>query len=478
MVASPILGQAYVARSPNAADNRMVNLYPELTPSGKTTAYLQRCPGLKLIADLGFGPIRGFWAFKDYTYVVSGFRLYSLDKTYNFKFIGNVSGTGPVSMADNGYQIFIACNGPSYIYNLNTSTLAQITDVDFPGAVTVVYLDGYFIFNEPNSQRIWSSYLLDGTQIDPLSYASAEASSDLVVSLLVQKRELWVFGTNSIEVWYNAGTSNFPLARITGAFNELGSAAAFSAAKLDNAIFWLGSDARGNGIVYQANGYSGQRVSTHSIEWQIQQYASLSDAIGFTYQQDGHSFYVLNFPTAGTTFVYDIVTSLWHERQGFKNGQFTRHRSNFAVFFNDINIVSDYENGHIYQLDPTVYQDDAYPQKWLRSWRAIPTDQNRLVRTAQHSLQLDAETGVGNNDPSSLGYDPQVMLRWSDDGGHTWSNEHWTSMGKIGATQTRAIWRRLGMTNKLRDRVYELSGTDPVKVAIMGAELIMAATNG
>ena len=71
---------------------------------------------------------------------------------------------------------------------------------------------------------------------------------------------------------------------------------------------------------------------------------------------------------------------------------------------------------------------------------------------------------------------PQVMLRWSDDGGHTWSNEHWRSMGGVGEYGKRVLWRRLGMTEKLRDRVYEISGTDPVKIAIMAAELSVEAT--
>ena len=474
---SPILGQSYVSRSMNASNNRMVNLYPEAVVDGQTKGYLQRCPGLKRVADLGFGPIRGFWTFGDYCYVVSGFRLYSLDKSYNFKFIGNVSGTGPVSMADNGTQLFIACNGPSFIYNADTGALAQITDVDFPGAVTVCYLDGYFIFNEPNSQRIWTSELLDGTQIDPLSFASAEGSPDGIRSLAVDHRELWVFGYNSIEVWYNAGTVGFPLQRIQGAFNELGSAAVFSVAKCDNSLFWLGSDARGDGIVYRADGYSGSRISTHAIEWHIQQYGNIEDAIAYSYQQDGHNFYVLNFPSAAATWVYDASTKLWHERQGFKDGVFTRHRSNFAVFFNHDNLVSDYENGHVYKFDLETYQDDAYPQKWLRTWRAIDTDRNNLKRTVQHSLQVIMETGVGTNGPDEQSYDPQVVLRWSDDGGHTWSNEHWVSVGKIGATQARAIFRRLGMTLKLRDRVYELSGTDPVKIAIMGANIEMGQTS-
>jgi hypothetical protein len=283
-------------------------------------------------------------------------------------------------------------------------------------------------------------------------------------------------------------------------------------------------------MVYRNQGYTAIRISTHAIEYAIQNYAVLTDAIAYTYQQEGHSFYVLTFPTAGKTWVYDVATQMWHERAGFYNGEFTRHRSNCQMNFNHEIIVGDYENNNIYALDLDVYDDSVGVQKWLRSWRALPTDANNLNRTAQHTLQLDAETGVGLNlypenltrenittqaglrlatsptgfllteagdilvtesddtigldynllvtslHPASAGYIPQVMLRWSDDGGHTWSSEHWTSMGKLGEYATRTFWRRLGMTVKLRDRVYEISGTDPVKIAIMAAELHLSPT--
>jgi hypothetical protein len=273
----------------------------------------------------------------------------------------------------------------------------------------------------------------------------------------------------------------------------------------------------------------------------------MTDASAYTYQQDGHAFYVLIFPSANTTWVFDVATSMWHERAAFINGDFTRHRSNCQMSFNGEVVVGDHELGNLYAFDLNVFTDDGAVQKWLRSWRALPTGQNDLKRTAQHSLQLDAETGAidasvttppvivdisdadsklltesgdvivwevatldslltesgdvivqedgslmyydGSTDiggailvqkalVTTSGVDPQVMLRWSDDGGHTWSNSHWRSMGKTGAYGTRVIWRRLGMTLKLRDRVYEVSGTDQTKIAIMGAELIMSDTNG
>jgi hypothetical protein len=569
---SPILGSSYVIRSVNAADNRLINLYPEvIAEGGKEPAYLQRCPGLTRVVTVGTGPIRGLYTLGNFLYVVSGDQLYKLNSNYvlqgtndllmetgsfllledgsrillqdqNNVSLGVISGTGPVSMADNGTQLFVAANPDGYIYNTVTDSFAQITDPDFPGAVTVGYLDGYFVFNEPDSQRVWVTQLLDGLSIDPLDFASAEGSPDGLVSLIIDHREAWLFGTNSVEVWYNSGEADFPLTRIQGAYNEIGCIAPYSVAKMDNSVFWLGADARGQGIVYRANGYQGVRVSTHAVEFAIQQYGDLSDAVGYTYQQDGHTFYVLNFTNADTTWVFDAATGAWHERAGFRNGDFKRHRGNNHARFNGDPHIGDYENGKIYVFSLDVYADDGTVQKWLRSWRALPTGQNNLKRTAHHSLQIDMETGVGlsgvdpfdppveistetsvpintetgnpqlagnlgsevpedintENDLYTLGVteddgltlvidqlpgtvvvgaNPQLMLRWSDDGGHTWNGERTTSLGRIGQYGTRAIFRRLGMTTKIRDRVYEISGTDPVKVAIMGAELELSGTN-
>jgi hypothetical protein len=565
-VKTPILGSSYVARSVNAADSRMVNLFPEVVPDGgKEPAFLQRCPGLRLVATVGDGPIRGLWRFGDYLYVASGGKLYRADGNFAVTELGLINGSGPVSMTDNGTQLFVACNPDAFIYNSSTGVFAQVTDPDFPGAVTVGYLDGYFVFNEPNSQRFWVTSLNDGSAVDPLDFASAEGNPDNIVSLMVDHREVWLFGNSTIEVWYNAGAADFPLERIQGAFMETGCLAPYSVAKLDNSVFWLGADARGNGIVYRNNGYNAVRISTHAVEWQIQQYGVLSDAVGYSYQQDGHSFYVLTFPTAQATWVFDVSTGAWHERAAWDGVQFRRHRSNCQANYAGQVLVGDWENGSVYAFDPEAYNDSGATQRWLRSWRALPTGQNNLKRTAHHALQLDCESGtvvpitpinwlavatgilqavagvepgntlfnelygarklgdIDNNGSVALAdaltvlnyvagnaisnaarqymdgpmssilrlypakyaaylgspapTNPQVMLRWSDDGGHTWSNEHWASMGKIGEYGKRVIWRRLGMTTKLRDRVYEISGSDPVKIAIMGAELTATPTS-
>ena len=374
--------------------------------------------------------------------------------------------------------------------------------------------------------------LFDGTSIDPLSFASAEASPDNVVSLIVDHKEIWIFGNNSTEVWYDAGQPDYPLAPIQGAFIETGCAAPYSVAKMDSSVFWLGTDARGAGMVYRARGYQPQRISTHAIEYAIQSYSTISDAIAYTYQQDGHMFYVLTFPTANVTWVYDASTQMWHQR-GYVSettGQLNRHTPTCMATLGTRVYVGHDTLPEIGFYDFSYFNNEftnARRQVWLRSWRALPSDANNLKRTAQHSLQLDCEAGTsifaipaqaapGVQGPpwevlTSNGTiynvtNPSVLssngtaylfqnaefaiqrrpvsngemiasLRWSDDGGHTWSNLHATSMGFEGQTGRRVIWRRLGMTQKLRDRVYEVSGSGFGSVAIMGAELIASGTN-
>lgn len=511
MLDSPILGGTYVARSVNAAANRLVNLYAEALQEGQTAAYFQRTPGLRLLQNVGSGPVRGEWTFSDKSsfYVVSGTNLYRLTSpTGTPQLLGAITGTGPVSMSDNGIQLFIACNPDGFIYNQQTNVFQQITDPDFPGAVTVAFIDNYFLFNPPSGQQIWVTQLLDGTSVDPLDFSSVDGNPDGVKGLLVDHREAIIGGPNSTEFWYDAGLPDFPLARIQGAFMEIGWASPYGACKADNSVFFLSQDERGQGMIFRTNGYSPERVSTHAIEWQIQQYASISDAIFYSYQQDGHTFVVCIFPTGNATWVYDCATKLWHERGAWNGVSYDRHRSNCQCNFNGTIIVGDFENGNLYALDLNTYDDDGVVQRWLRSWRALAPGTNDLKRQTHHSLQLNCQTGVGLNGtcPDTLieiplltedgftitsedgidllvsvetvqGACPKVGLRWSDDGGHTWSNEHVASMGAIGKTGTRVFWRRLGMTDKLRDRVYEIVGSNPVKIAITGALLDVTPTD-
>lgn len=497
---TPILGASYVARSVNAADNRMVNLFPEMVPEGgKEPAFLQRVPGTVFLNAAAGSKTRGLYAGQAYpgnAIIVANAAIERFNDTGAAFAVGAItSGTSMATFADCGELLMIATgvnNTLSYVYEWSTLTLTQITDADFIGGNSCAYLSNRaFVAGADSTDRskVQCSAIDDPFTWDALDYLVATSAPDGVVAIKTVNDVLFVFGTSTTEVWADVGTPGFPLAPIQGATFSIGCMGYASVAPIGDRVYWLGRDQFGQCVIYRNNGYSPERISTHAVEWQIQQYDTPEDAVAYVYQQNGHSFYVITFTGGNATWVYDITTEAWHERASWDGTDFNKEFANCAINFpisgpyGDFNIiVGSSDNAAFFGLDPDVYGDATGPgtwteKRWLRSWRALATGVNDLKRTTHHSLQLDCETGVSDA-VSPLTYDNgSVFLRWSDDGGHTWSTPQERFFGGSGETGKRVIWRRLGMTVKSRDRVYEVSGTDPNKVFIMGAELTLSQTN-
>lgn len=458
----PFVGPAYRTRSLNQSAQRCVNLYLEATERGGKTEYtLYGTPGLVLRATVGDGPIRGTVVLPGYMLAVSGDEVYRVNPDWTSTLLGTIgTESGPVFMAWNGTQVLLVDGENGYVI---TNVVTAISDPDFPNGVTwCAYLDSYFIVGGNQSQRFYISDLADGSSWVGTEFASAEGSPDLIVAGIVDHRELWLFGTNTTEVWVNTGNATFPIERLGNAFIEHGCAAVSSVAKLDNTVFWLGQDDRGSRIIWRANGYNPQRISTHAIEYAMAQYGEVSDAVAYTYQQEGHSFYVISFPSGNATWAYDVSTGEWAERAWFfaDESSLNRHRGNTHCYFNNLHILGDYENGKLYSYDLDAYTDFGGILKRLRSTTVLEQEQTRIF---YHSLQVDLETGSVIDSS-----DPQMMLRWSNDGGHVWSDYRTASLGRVGEHGKRVKFNRLGSG---RNRVWEISVTDPVKIAITGAIL-------
>ncbi len=461
------VGPSYVARSVNFDCQRCINLYPELNEIGtgkeREVACLVSTPGLATFVNLGDGPTRGSYvASNGRAFVVSGDKLFEIFANGTSSEIGSlITSLGQTSISDNGIHLFVVDGPNGYTFKFDDNTFSTVADPNWKGANQVSYIGGFFIFDRPDSDEFYLSEL-DSVVISTVSRAS-EANADPIAGHITNSQEVWVFNDRTTEIYFLAGTDNV-LERVEGAFIEIGCAARFSVAKMAHSIFWLGKDESGSGIVYRSQGSQPQRISTHAVEIAIQGYADISDAVAFTYQEKGHYFYVLNFPTANTTWCYDTSTNLWHERVFTNQGQFERHRANSHIFAFGKHLVGDYANGNVYEFSSEIYSDFGNA---ITRRRISPHITSELKRIFYSSFQLDMETGVGL-DGIQLGTDPQVMLRFSNDGGHTWSNENWKSAGKIGQTKRRAKWSRLGSS---RDRVFEITITDPVKVVLLGAEI-------
>lgn len=334
----------------------------------------------------------------------------------------------------------------------------------FPnGCKTISYINGRFVACEPSTQNFYVSEVLDGRYWDALNVQTVDSNPDLVIGGIVSHNELIVFCELSGEVFYDSGTTPSPFIRNQSGVFEVGCIAPYSIAKIDNSFMWLGKSQTGPGGIYRLNGYTPENITPPSIVTAIQAIADITDAIAFTYEQDGHTYYVITFPSGNRSFCYDANTRMWHERASFENGLFVRWQVQEYTYFDGKHLVCDFTTGVIHSIRMDTYDYGGTVRKWVRSFRA-PSSNMKPVRHKR--LTLEIESGVG----LTGGTEQNVMLRWSDDGGHTWSNEKWRDMGAIGQYSKRVYWDSLGAT-KGPARLYELSGSSPCKTVLLGVDL-------
>jgi hypothetical protein len=359
---------------------------------------------------------------------------------------------------------------------LTIPVFGRITDPGFPAnPQRLIFIEGWLGVNQGGSRTFQTTGPTPYQMLFPGAFfALKDSSTDNLITMQENNREWWLLGERTSEVWFNAGGSNFAFSRIPGVGPQMGCAAVHSIARCGQQLAWLGRNEQGQNIVVVTSDYTWARISTHSIDHQIAQFPVVSDAIGYGYEEDGHLFYMLTFPTADRTFCFDFTAQKWHKRASYdpNTGVFHRHRSNCYMDFGDVRLVGDYQTGQVHQMSRNFYTDAGAPLRCIRRTPHLWMKATRQ-RLFFSSLQVEFTPGVGLQ--FGQGSIPQVMLKWSDDGGFTWSNEHWTSIGAVGQTKFRAIWRRLGFA---RDRVWEVNFTDPVQRDIIGATLWAAASEG
>jgi len=541
------VGTSYEAPSIYQDAQECINFYAEIDPTKQPgqrgIVALYPTPGLLLKTQLAVAEVRGLHTMSggEILIAVSGSNVYSVNTSMAATLIGTLSSsTGPVSISDNittnnGLTAYIVDGASRYTWVASTNTFAVLPSTDGPwqGASVTDQVDNYFLYNEPGTQN-WACSDLGLATSSLALYGSADGYSDLLVSMIVNNRQVYLLGETTTEVWTDVGNvitgiTTFPFQRVPGTSSQSGIGAPFSLARLGESFVCVARDNRGDGTIEMMQGYTWVRISTHAVEQTlIDQYTG--DAIAYSYQIEGHEMYVVTFPTINLTWVYDLSTKSWHKWLSFADGVYNRHRSNCGAFFNNMYIVGDYENGKLYSIENDVYTEDGATIRRLRraphlvadfqreyfdelqiqfqpgvglngypgyDGEDLATESNNVIvaefvqgyLTTQAGDQLVTEAGDGNEPlvtqvqpavdyngyaleteayEATPGYDPQAMLRWSNDGGSTWSNEHWTSIGRIGRYTNRAIWRRLGFA---RDRIFEVSISAPVKAVIISANL-------
>jgi len=466
MVAVTLPLGSYKMPMPAASSRRLVNAYAEQPPPDNPRGqpvWLKRAPGIAAWADTEETECRGAIVMGGVPYVVAGSSVYSASSNGTLTAMTGdaVTGTGPVKLATNG-TMFVICPGNGDGFSCDGSTVSEITDATFTdgGGADPVFVDGYLVFRRPGTARFFNTGL-NVLTFNALDVATAEGAPDDLVSLIANHRELILAGSDSVERWYNAGNSpGSPFSRSPSGFHELGCAAGNSLANQDHTAFMLANDRT---VRRLADNW--QRVSQHAIESIIQRMAQISDCIALPYRQEGHHFVAFTFRNAGRTLVLDVNTGEWHERESrIDTVSLGYWRPAFIVEAYGRQIVGDTQSGKLGILDPDTHEEWGEPQVVEAVFQpAYGEGRNILHR----EFRLGVTPGQGT--PTGQGYDPQVTLFRSNDGGNTFQSLGLRPLGKMGEYAKRHCrWGGLGTSDK---RVYKVQFSDPVPMMLLDAQV-------
>jgi hypothetical protein len=459
----PFLGGAYEGRSSNVSPETCINLFYESGVSGEA---LIGTAGSAVLVTPAVGEVRGGIAYNDLAYFVVGNTFYEIDSAGNSTSRGTLNtSAGRVSMAHNGVrpsanqQIMVVDGTDGWIFDNAATTFTQITDTDFVSADQVVFIDGYFLFNQAGkSDRFWFTNQYDGTAVEATDFATAEGWPDEIVSIVADNREIFIFGAETLEIWYNSGDTDTTFQRYQGGFKQHGCVAPWTPQRFDNSVVWLSRNDRGDGlIVTLGEGYQPTVISSPELNYQISTYKNLDQAFAYSYQHEGHEFYVITFPGNDATWAYDAATKQWHRRAHEISGHFpSRERYNCHVFAFGEHLFGDYLDGSIYKLDGSL---GTFAGGRVERERTTPTVTDEENRRRLSTLQLDMEEGIGDGNTAN---DDEFWLSYSKNGGHTYGNEVARSAGEGGEWARRVIWRRLGHARNWIFRIRTWTTKRPV----------------
>jgi hypothetical protein len=506
----PLIEGNYQARSVIADCQRAVNLYAEANPKSSLVPFSHyNAPGL---TPLGAPPTPGagrclYWGNNGQLYGVVNNTVYAISPSWAFTALGTIGTVaGFAYMADNGTTAVVVDGSSSgYQINLTTNAFSAISSASnsppspavygFYGATRVDMLDGFMIFNQPGTRNFYCTY--DNEIVfDSTYFAAKNGYSDPLVTLIVSRREIWLIGRRTSEIWFDAGGTTFPFQLMPGPFVQHGCTAPYSVAQIDGAVFWLSHDQAGNNIVVRGEGYLTEEISNPALTNEWDGYLTTEDAQGFCFQLGAHKYYQINFPAANKSWRWDSTTRLWHEPVWTDpfDGTENRHRASVAAFAYGVNVCLDWQTGQLYQIDPNNWTDAGAPMYFRRGFPHIMDDGKRVIYPA-FTLDIEAATSpntqtwpgpfpllAGPGGVSGGGFlgglfggpkpppstTPMIYLRWSDTRGKTWSQPVPQSIGATGKYLTQPKWSRLGMG---RDRVFEVYGVVPGNFAINGAFL-------
>lgn len=474
----PFIGGFATGREVQVNNQATVNFMQAIKGrSAKHQFVLETAPGLLARSTLGDGAIRTSQMHNSSIrvggsgselYGVYGSRLMAQTVSSGNAEIGTLNANpARVEMARGRTAMMMVDGVDGYSYD--GTTFAQIADLDFPGNAGAgapthcLYLDGFFIVNDALTDNFFISAKEDPTDWNALDFEAAAVAPDNSLAIAATESLLWIVGEESAQAYYNSGNPIFPYEIVLSATKEVGILAPYSIAESDDGIFYLATTPEGGRFVYQIQGQGGRVITEDEQEAFLLTVTDPTDAYGFIYKQAGKSFYVLQLsdtsgldPRTSSTLIYNIKAKAWETRELLDG---TAWRVGGHGILGGKNIGGSRIQAQNVELDLGVYQDLG--QEMIRRRRAqIMHRDDRLMDWWAIILDVSTATTMSNV------ADPQIKLRYSNDAGRTFSDWMFEPLGKIGETDHRVVFRKLGIG---RRRVWETECSENLQLTINAA---------
>ena len=435
-----------------------MNLIPEAETTGAAQASLVSWPGCVPFFAVS-GVNRGMTVFRNELYKVTNQSLYKIDAVGVATNLGTISGTNRCVFANDGTNLIITTGGTGY--QLIGTTLTAITDTDYQNANSVTYLNQQMIY-DGNGGKFQVSDVGDPDSVQPNNFATAESSPDDTIRVFAFRERVYIFGTTSVETWYNSGVGNPPFSRVNGGTMNIGLAAVYSVDATDDFCYFLGDDRR----VYRFSSHQPQNITTIAISHQIDLMGDVSDAAGGIVRIEGQSFYVLTFPSGNMTLVFNEQSGAWFNLSTGADEQ--RYIGDSYAEVYGKRLIADKASGGVFELDLNTYTDNGQVKIQERIFgpvngTAIGLDGERLLMSW---VDIIMQMGVGI--VTGQGEDPQLMVSASFDGGKTFSQEQDVLLGRQGEGRIKA---RFDHTESFYDCFIKVRMSDPVFISIFGAAM-------
>lgn len=495
----------------SASTQRLVNMYLEEFPTSgapRVGIVAIGTPGLIEWGDLSGGQVRALLQHKNYVYAVCDNKVYKIDPTTKVAVqIGTLLSSAPtrvVVAAIDDEIVFVeytylaadGTNSAVWSYKVATNNWAQVSQLQFRDYITsVVAYQGYFLYLPQNSKTIQVANLNDGRTIGGLSFFSANSFSENIIAMATSENYVYMLSEVGLEVWYLSGGAIVPFDRVSGGTLQYGILSPYSYCIINDALYFMCRDSTGFLGPMMAQGPNVQPIKTRDLTAKINSYNHNYDktngqlsAYSWVYNSNGHVMFCTTFPlsedTRGHTWQFDTSTGIWSELEHYNiDGRLfptqDQHIANCQCYANNLQLIGDYYSGKIYELSASAFDDAGTTiSRVIQTRHFIFNDTFFSV----NNIEIDIERSQALDGGVTPGSEPQIMIQFSKDRGHTWSQEIWRTASEIGQFKRRV---RISSLGGARVFTLRLTMTDPINwvvanctMEVSGSEINTGTVSG